>query len=109
MLRPPLPAATPSTDCEALSDVSLVLILLGAVLVAVALFNKVPSYVPGRFPATRTGHGDRGGSVATARRSGTRPRVRLVSAKLTEPGQALLTTLGGSALIVAFFLNLSGL
>ncbi|WP_026122402.1 hypothetical protein [Nocardiopsis halotolerans] len=91
---------------------SLVLILLGAVLVAVALFNKVPSYVPGRFPTARTGHGaraGRGGSVATAQHSGVRPRVRLVSAKLTEQGQALLTTLGGSALIVAFFLNLSGL
>ncbi|WP_150250604.1 hypothetical protein [Nocardiopsis deserti] len=86
---------------------SLVLILLGAVLVTVAMFNKVPSYVPGRIPAPRP---DRGGSVATARSPETvRPRVRLVSARLTEPGKALLTTLGGSALIVAFFLTLSGL
>lgn len=84
---------------------SLVLILLGAVLVAVAMFNKVPSYVPGRIPAHRPGR-----SVATAQSPEmVRPRVRLVSARLTEPGKALLTTLGGSALIVAFFLTLSGL
>lgn len=84
---------------------SLVLILLGAVLVTVAMFNKVPSYVPGRIPAPRPS-----GSVATAQSPEmVRPRVRLVSARLTEPGKALLTTLGGSALIVAFFLTLSGL
>ncbi|MFD6949143.1 hypothetical protein A6A08_05870 [Nocardiopsis sp. TSRI0078] len=83
---------------------SLVLILLGAALVAVALFNKVPRYVPGRPPAPRPGRG----SVATARHPGVPPRVRLVSARLTEQGRALLTAVGGSALIVAFFLTLSG-
>lgn len=46
--------------------------------------------------------------MATARRPGVPPRVRLVSARLTEQGRALLTAVGGSALIVAFFLTLSG-
>ncbi|NYH53875.1 hypothetical protein HNR06_003464 [Nocardiopsis arvandica] len=84
---------------------SLVLVILGTVLVSVALFNKVLRYVPGRPPEPRSG---RGGSVATARRPGVPPRVRLVSARLTEQGRALLTAVGGSALIVAFFLTLSG-
>lgn len=78
---------------------SLVLLLLGAVLVAIALFDKVPRHVPGRpAPSPRDGL-----SVLAARF-----RVRLVPARLTEPGKALLTTFGGSALIVAFFLTLSG-
>ncbi|WP_116244204.1 hypothetical protein [Nocardiopsis sp. FIRDI 009] len=62
---------------------SLVLILFGAVLVSLALFNKVPRYAASR--------------------------IRLVSARLTEQGRALCTAVGGSALIVAFFLTLSGL
>lgn len=99
-------AATPSTECEALSDVSLVLILLGTALVSVALFDKVPRYVPGRAPAPQP---DRVGSVATARPARYLPRLRLVSVRLTEQGKALLTVVGGSALIVAFFLTLSDL
>ncbi|WP_017584365.1 hypothetical protein [Nocardiopsis valliformis] len=83
---------------------SLTLIVVGAVLVSIALFNKVPQYVPGRMPVPRSGSG-----VATAQRTGAPPRVRLASARLTEQGRALLTTVGGSALIVAFFLSLSGL
>ncbi|GAA1467864.1 hypothetical protein NE857_08470 [Nocardiopsis exhalans] len=83
---------------------SLTLIVVGAVLVSIALFNKVPQYVPGRMPAPRSG-----GGVATAQRTSAPPRVRLASARLTEQGRALLTTVGGSALIVAFFLSLSGL
>lgn len=82
---------------------SLVLILVGAALVSAALFNKVPRYVPGRLPVPR------GSGVATARRTAAPPRLHWVSARLTEQGRALLTTVGGSALIVAFFLTLSGL
>ncbi|WP_159943006.1 MULTISPECIES: hypothetical protein [unclassified Nocardiopsis] len=85
---------------------SLVLILLGAALVSIAMFNKVPRYVPGRSAPPRPG---RRGGVAAAPRAAVPPRVRLVSARLTEQGKALLTTVGGSALIVAFFLTLSGL
>ncbi|MDT0331078.1 hypothetical protein [Nocardiopsis lambiniae] len=77
---------------------SLTLLTIGAVLVLIAMFNKVPSYVP-----------DRPGGRPTATRTATAPpRLRLASARLTEQGRALLTTLGGSALIVAFFLVLSG-
>ncbi len=83
---------------------SLTLIALGTVLVSIALFNKVPRFEPGRPPEPRAG-----GGVATAQRTGTPPRLRLVPARLTEQGRALLTTVGGSALIVAFFLSLSGL
>lgn len=83
---------------------SLALIAVGTVLVSIALFNKVPRYVPGRLHAPRSG-----GGVATAQRTSAPPRVRLVSARLTEQGRALLTAVGGSALIVAFFLSLSGL
>lgn len=83
---------------------SLTLIAVGAALVSIALFNKVPQYVPGRLPAPRSA-----GGVATAQRTSASPRVRLAPARLTEQGRALLTTVGGSALIVAFFLSLSGL
>ncbi|WP_017589187.1 hypothetical protein [Nocardiopsis ganjiahuensis] len=83
---------------------SLTLIALGTVLVSIALFNKVPRYVPGRPPAPRAG-----GGVVTAQRTGAPPGLRLVPARLTEQGRALLTAVGGSALIVAFFLSLSGL
>ncbi|GAA4915615.1 hypothetical protein [Streptomonospora salina] len=62
---------------------SLLLILAGAVLVAVAMSNRVP-----RIPAGRAPH--------------------LVRARLTEAGRAALTAVGGSALIIAFFLALSG-
>ncbi|MFJ9558171.1 hypothetical protein ACIRPH_30570 [Nocardiopsis sp. NPDC101807] len=88
---------------------SLVLLAVGTVLVSIALFNKLPHYVPGRLPAPGAGRTAAEGPVATARRTGTAPRVRLESARLTEQGKALLATLGGSALIVAFFLTLSGL
>ncbi|WP_150244508.1 hypothetical protein [Nocardiopsis quinghaiensis] len=84
---------------------SLVLIILGAALVSVALFNKVPRYVPGRSSAPRSG---RGGSVTTAGRPGAPPRVRLIPARLTEQGRALLTAVGGSTLILALFLTLFG-
>ncbi|MFV2197652.1 hypothetical protein [Nocardiopsis sp. LOL_012] len=69
---------------------SLVLILLGIPLVSLALFNKVPGFVRG--------------TTATAGRA----RLRLRPARLTEQGRALCTAVGGSALIVAFFLSLSG-
>lgn len=82
---------------------SLVLIALGAALVSIAMFNKTPRFVPGRVPAPRPG-----GGVATAQRTGTTPRLRLVDARLTEQGRAVFTAIGGSALIVAFFLALSG-
>jgi hypothetical protein len=84
--------------------VSLTLIAVGAALVSIALFNKVPRFVPGRMAAPRPA-----GGVATVERAGVPPRVRLAPARLTEQGRALLTTVGGSALIVAFFLGLSGL
>ncbi|CAL9425740.1 hypothetical protein SUDANB121_01963 [Nocardiopsis dassonvillei] len=86
---------------------SLVLLAIGVVPVLVAMFNKVPRYVPprpGRAPA-------RGGTATrTAPRAAaaTAPRLRLAPARLTEQGRALLTTLGGSAMIIAFFLALSG-
>lgn len=83
----------------------LVLILIGAALVAVAMFNKVPQFVPGRVVPPRVP--SRHGPVAASGRV-EYPRVRLASARLTEHGRALLTTLGGSALIIAFFLTLSG-
>ncbi|MFI6575160.1 hypothetical protein ACIBFB_05120 [Nocardiopsis sp. NPDC050513] len=100
---------------------SLVLILLGAALVSLALFNKVPRYVPaGRLPTRRRGAAARSGAAASrggasarpraaAAAAGTRARVELTSARLTEQGRALCTAVGGSALIVAFFLTLSGL
>ncbi|GAB3452124.1 hypothetical protein GCM10027570_29950 [Streptomonospora sediminis] len=59
---------------------SLLLILAGAVLVTVAMFNRIP-----RFQA---------GAPLFAR------------ARLTEAGRATLTAIGGSALIIAFFLAL---
>ncbi|RNL85510.1 hypothetical protein [Halostreptopolyspora alba] len=77
---------------------SLALILAGAALVAIALFNHVPQLGPPPVarPSTRV-------------TAPSRPRPRLVHARLTETGRATLTTLGGSILIVAFFLALSGL
>ena len=83
---------------------SLVLIVFGAALVSFAMFNKTPRFVPGRLPTPRAD-----GGVATAQHTGTAPRLRLVDARLTEQGRAVFTTIGGSALIVAFFLALSGL
>ncbi|MCY9782395.1 hypothetical protein KIK06_00640 [Nocardiopsis sp. EMB25] len=93
---------------------SLVLILFGTALVSLALFNKVPRYVAPSRPTTGRGAAPARGGTATRRaatgpRAGVRPRVRLVSARLTEQGRALCTAVGGSALIVAFFLTLSGL
>jgi hypothetical protein len=58
--------------------VSLLLVLAGAALVAVAASNRVP-----RLGA---------------------PGPRLVPARLTEAGRATLTTVGGGALIAAFLL-----
>lgn len=83
----------------------LVLILIGAALVAVAMFNKVPQFVPGRVVPPRVP--PRHGTAAVSERV-EYPRVRLASARLTDHGRALLTTIGGSALIIAFFLTLSG-
>lgn len=83
----------------------LVLILLGAAMVAVATFNKVPQFVPGRVVSPRVS--SQQGAVAAPERM-EHPRVRLSSARLTEHGRALLTAIGGSALIIAFFLTLSG-
>ena len=83
----------------------LVLILLGAAMVAVAMFNKVPQFVPGRVLPPRVP--SRQGAVTASERVGY-PRVRIAPAHLTEQGRALLTTIGGSALIIAFFLTLSG-
>lgn len=60
---------------------SLVLLLVGAVLVAVAMTNRVIRFYPA---------------------------VAVLPARLTEAGRATLTTVGGSALIIAFFLALSG-
>ncbi|MFD3686065.1 hypothetical protein ACFWTE_14735 [Nocardiopsis sp. NPDC058631] len=82
---------------------SLVLLVVGTVLVSIALFNKLPRYVPGSVRSARPG------ALATAHRTRAAPRVRMASARLTEQGKALLAVLGGSALIVAFFLTLSGL
>ncbi|GHD21070.1 hypothetical protein [Nocardiopsis kunsanensis] len=84
---------------------TLVLILIGAALVAVATFNKMPQFVPGRVVPPRVP--SRQGAAATSERV-EYPRVRIASARLTENGRALLTTIGGSALIIAFFLTLSG-
>ncbi|GAB3731483.1 hypothetical protein [Nocardiopsis nanhaiensis] len=83
---------------------SLIMIAVGAALVSLAMFNKVPRFVPGTPNEPRSG-----GGVATAQRTGAPPRLRLVSARLTEQGRAVFTAVGGSALIVAFFLGLSGL
>ncbi|MFD6096965.1 hypothetical protein ACFVWN_28540 [Nocardiopsis flavescens] len=82
---------------------SLVLLAIGAVPVLVAMFNKVPRYVPPRPGRVSP----RGGGTAT-RTAPAPPGLRLASAHLTEQGRALLTTLGGSAMIIAFFLALSG-
>ncbi|WP_306366905.1 hypothetical protein [Nocardiopsis sp. CC223A] len=84
---------------------SLVLLAIGAVLVLVAMFNRLPRYVP-----PRTARAPARGGTATRTRAETAagPRLRLAPARLTEQGRALLTTLGGSAMIVAFFLALSG-
>ncbi|QBI55752.1 hypothetical protein [Streptomonospora litoralis] len=62
---------------------SLLLILAGAALVAVAMSNRVPRLTASAAP-------------------------QLVRARLTEAGRATLTAVGGSALIIAFFLALSG-
>lgn len=82
---------------------SLVLIALGAVLVSVALFNKFPRLVAERPAVPRTG-----GGVATAQRTTAPLRLRLADARLTENGRAVFTAIGGSTLIIAFFLALSG-
>lgn len=88
---------------------SLVLLAIGAVLVLVAMFNRLPRYVP---PRTVRAPARGGTATRTATRAATGtaagPRLRLAPARLTEQGRALLTALGGSAMIVAFFLALSG-
>ncbi|PSK92279.1 hypothetical protein CLV63_11838 [Murinocardiopsis flavida] len=72
---------------------SLALLALGAVFVAIAMFNRVPAVLtPSATAPTRQG-----------------ARLALVPARLTEAGRAAVTTLGGSIAIVAFFLALSGL
>lgn len=75
---------------------SFVLILLGSALVGVALFNRVPRLRRPAYPPA-------------AERPAPTLRVRTVPARLTETGRAVVTTVGGSLLIVAFFLALSGL
>lgn len=90
------------------------LILIGTVLVPIAMFNKVPRLEPARSPAARRRPVSAAqASAASARPRGPLadqvfeyPRLRFVPARLTENGRALLTTVGGSALIVAFFLAL---
>ncbi|WP_017592654.1 hypothetical protein [Nocardiopsis potens] len=61
---------------------SLLCLLTGAALVAAALADRVPRL---------------------------RPAAAVLPLRLTETGRAALTTLGGSALIAALFLALSGL
>ncbi|MFD0776305.1 hypothetical protein ACFQZ2_20425 [Streptomonospora algeriensis] len=63
---------------------SLLLILAGAALVAIAMSNRVPRLQISGAP-------------------------QLARARLTEGGRATLTAVGGSALIIAFFLALSGM
>ena len=94
--------------------VSLVLLAFGAVLVLIAIFNRVPRYTPPRAAHTsaRRAPVHRGAAVRTAVKAAPRPtagpRLRLVPARLTEQGRALFTALGGSAMIIASFLALSG-
>ena len=76
----------------------LVLILLGAAMVAVATFNKVPQFVPGRVVSPRVS--SQQGAVAAPERM-EHPRVRLSSARLTEHGRAQRTANGGRAQINA--------
>ncbi|CAM3875586.1 hypothetical protein GCM10009799_29520 [Nocardiopsis rhodophaea] len=89
---------------------SLVLILAGAALVCIAMFNRVPRLVPADVGEPRMA--ERSGRVAAPprrpRSDQRRLRLAFVPARLTETGRALLTTVGGSVLIVAFFLALSG-
>ncbi|MEE2047561.1 hypothetical protein Q7689_29965 [Nocardiopsis tropica] len=47
---------------------SLVLLAVGTVLVSIALFNKLPHYVPGRLPAPGAGRAAGGGAVPSAAR-----------------------------------------
>ncbi|GAA1078140.1 hypothetical protein [Nocardiopsis composta] len=60
---------------------SLALLLAGAALVAAALADRLPRL---------------------------RPAAARLTLRLTEAGRAALTTVGGSAMIVALFLALSG-
>ncbi|MFC7329981.1 hypothetical protein [Marinactinospora rubrisoli] len=113
---------------------SLALIIVGAALVSVALFNRVPRIAarrgaerpqpPGGAPFRVGGAGERGGARDQRHRAarpqryrvtaGPAPdrrasRIRAVPARLTETGRATLTAVGGSMLIAAVFLALSGL
>ncbi|ASU82801.1 hypothetical protein CDO52_08415 [Nocardiopsis gilva YIM 90087] len=89
---------------------SLVLILAGAALVCIAMFNRVPRLVPATPGTPRAA--ERNGRVAAPphrpRATQRGPRLAFVPARLTETGRAVLTTVGGSVLIAAFFLALSG-
>ncbi len=76
---------------------SLAMILAGTAMVLLALFNRVPRVGSGRLSRS---------SQHLAAPGKARPR--LVHARLTETGRAALTAVGGSVLIIAFFLALSG-
>ncbi|RCV52297.1 hypothetical protein [Marinitenerispora sediminis] len=78
---------------------SLALIVVGAALVSVALFNRLPRIAARRRPER---HRVTAGSASAL-------RVRAVPARLTESGRATLTAVGGSMLIAAVLLALSGL
>ncbi|GLU47653.1 hypothetical protein [Nocardiopsis ansamitocini] len=75
---------------------SLALIVLGALLVAAAVLNRLPFRPSRAVPASPA-------SPPGRRHPHTAP------IRLTEQGRATLTTIGGSMLIIAFFLALSGL
>ncbi|MDS1271947.1 hypothetical protein RIF23_16765 [Lipingzhangella sp. LS1_29] len=78
---------------------SLLLILVGTALVSIALFNRVPQFRSrGAVTSTRP--------PATPSPS---PLVSTAPARLTEAGRATVTTVGGSVLLIALFLALSGL
>nr|WP_221308721.1 hypothetical protein [Nocardiopsis mwathae] len=74
------------------------------------MFNRVPRLLPVDLP--EPGTADRSGRVAAppqrARSGAQGLRLAFVPARLTETGRAVLTTFGGSVLIAAFFLALSG-
>lgn len=89
---------------------SLALIVLGSALLTIAVTNRLP-LLTRRPPTPRSAAAGRRDSAVAApgRRPRVRSRARTVPARLTEQGRAVVTTLGGSLLIVAFFLALSGL
>lgn len=95
----PAPAVLPSTHEVSPSDMSLVLILVGATLVCVALFNRIPLLRPRPQQPRRSGAAAPGAGLLDY----TAP------ARLTEAGRATVTTIGSSMLLIALVLALSGL